>query len=222
MASPSHLRGCDAPFIDGDILDATVAETDDPVGDLANAGIVGDDGRRRAELIVDPAQHIENANPGLRIQSARRLVAEKHLGTLGDRSGNGDALLFATGKLGRKVVHALLQADKVQCLFRRHGALRDLGHQRHVFPRRQAGDEVVELEDEADMVPSKAGELALGAGGQFAVFEEDLSVGGTVEPPTERSFSKTANSAPVASGSSPVFEGTMSASSSSSTTSSRA
>ena len=97
---------------------------------------------------------------GLVVERAGGLVAQQHLGPLGDGAGDGDALLLAAGELRRKVVEALAEADQLAAPPRaRIGAARDLGDQRDVLARGQARDQVVELEDEADVLAPVAGQL---------------------------------------------------------------
>jgi len=53
-------------------------------------------------------------------RATRRLVAEQHCGAFGDGAGDGDPLLFAAGKLGRKVVQPRAELDQPQRLLGRH------------------------------------------------------------------------------------------------------
>ena len=82
------------------------------------------------------------------------LVAQHHLGLLRHRSRDGDALLLAAGKLCRNVVEALAQADQREGVLRLHGIARNLGDERHVLARREARNQVVELEDERLRAPA--------------------------------------------------------------------
>ena len=49
--------------------------------------------------------------PVLRIQIAGRLVGQQQFRLVDERAGDGDALLFAAGKLGRLVIQPVLEAD---------------------------------------------------------------------------------------------------------------
>ena len=44
------------------------------------------------------------SDAGLDVERAGRLVAQQHVGPLGDRARDGDALLLAAGQLRRKVI----------------------------------------------------------------------------------------------------------------------
>ena len=65
-------------------------------------------------------QRFEHAHTGPAVERAGRLVTEQHLGTLGDGAGDGDALLLAARKLGRKMIHPRGKTDPVERFFRRH------------------------------------------------------------------------------------------------------
>ncbi len=53
-------------------------------------------------------QHAEDMIGGLGVEVAGRLVGQKELRRIGEGAGEGDALLFATGKLGGAAVSRLL------------------------------------------------------------------------------------------------------------------
>ena len=64
------------------------------------------------------------------------------------------------------MIHAIVEFDERERFLRRHRVARDLGDQRDVLLRRQARDQVVELEDEADRVAAESGEFVLVGAGQ--------------------------------------------------------
>jgi hypothetical protein len=64
----------------------------------------------------------------------------------------------------------------------------DFGDQCDVFESGEAGDEVVELEDEADMLAAEAGEAGITGCGEVVIEIVDFAAGGTSRPP--RMFSK--------------------------------
>ena len=53
------------------------------------------------------------------------------------------------------------KSDDGECLLRLHGPGGNLGYQRHIFTRRQARDQIIELEDKTDMIAPKECQLAL-------------------------------------------------------------
>ena len=111
--------------------------------------------------------------PVREVERAGRLVAQQHVRALGDGARDRDALLLAAGELRREVVEALAQPDQRERLLGRHRIVRDVGDQRDVLARGQAGDEVVELEHEPDVVPPVLRELFLVGVGEVAASEED-------------------------------------------------
>ena len=67
---------------------------------------------------------------GARIEIAGRLVGEQHARAVGDRAGDGDALLFAAGKLGRPMRQAMAEpqiGEEFGCTLTRLPARRDRG-----------------------------------------------------------------------------------------------
>ncbi len=164
-----------------DVGDVTVAHVDDAVGHAGDIGVVGDDGGGGAEFAIDAIDGFEDEDAGFGVKSAGRLVAEQDAGALGDGAGNGDTLLLAAGELGREMVHAGGEADEVEGFFGLHGGLRDFGNGGDVFEGGEAGDEVVELEDETDVETAVLGELGVVGGGEIEIAVEDLAGGGTVK-----------------------------------------
>jgi hypothetical protein len=75
--------------------------------DLLDRHVVRDHERGRAEFVVHLRQRFEHEDAGLRIECARRLVAEQHLGALGDGAGDRHALLLAAGELRGEMIEPL-------------------------------------------------------------------------------------------------------------------
>ena len=67
-------------------------------------------------------------------------------------------------------LHKPDQPERVDRVHRRFG---DLGHQCHVLTCRETRDQIVELEHEADMLPAKAGDLAVILHGEVVIEEVD-------------------------------------------------
>ena len=91
--------------------DAPVAQAQHAVGHAGDGGVVRDHHRGGAELGVDPRDHLEHQLAGLVVERAGGLVAQQHVGALGDGARDGDALLLAAGELRGEVVEPLAQAD---------------------------------------------------------------------------------------------------------------
>ena len=75
-------------------------------------GVVRDHRRRGAELAVDALEHLEHELAGLEVERAGRLVAEQHVGPLGDRARDRDALLLAARELRGEVVDAIARGRR--------------------------------------------------------------------------------------------------------------
>ena len=86
------------------------------------------------------------------IEIASGLVGEEHFGFVHDGSGDGDALLFATGKFGGEVLGAVGQADALECVHGGSGGIApgDGTRDGDVFQGGEFGQQVVILEHVAD------------------------------------------------------------------------
>ena len=109
--SPRQLGRAAADFVNLRLGNLTIREEQDAVSHALNRGVVGDDERRRANLLIDVQQGLNDESPGLGIQSPRRLIAQQHIRALCDGAGNRDPLLLAPGELRRKMAGAVLEAD---------------------------------------------------------------------------------------------------------------
>ena len=113
---------------------------------------------------------------GLVVQRTGGLIAEQELGVLGQRPGNGDALLLAARKLGREVVEPLAQTHA----FQRGGGVQritaDLAGQLHIFQCSQILHQIVELEHEANIIPAVGGELFFGKMAHILPVQPDMAL----------------------------------------------
>ena len=159
--------------------DFAVAEVQDAVGHFGHGGVVGDDDGQGAEFAVDALHGLQNGDAGGDVERAGGLVAEQDLGFFRDGAGDGHALLFTTAELGWEVVHAVAEAHHGERFLWLHRLRRDLGDEGHVFSRGEAGDEVVELENEAHAVPAEERQRAFVAA-EVPAFVADRALGGRV------------------------------------------
>src|SRR4029453_15006093 len=118
--------------------------------------IVGGNDRGHAPLAHELQELLENALGGRRIEIAGRLVGEKHLGTVGHGAGNSDALLLAARELRRAMIPALFETERAEQLLRPRLGLvaahtENELRQDHILERRELGQEMMELIDEADL-----------------------------------------------------------------------
>ena len=108
------------------------------------------------------------SSPALRVEVARRLVGHEERRVGRDGARDGDALLLPARELPRVVVHPVGEADDRRGPSRPASAARARERSRQeerqldVLEGRQDRDEVVELEDEADVLapPLREGPLA--------------------------------------------------------------
>ena len=136
--------------------DASVDELNDAVAALRETRVVGDDQERRPTDFVDIAHQVEHDVGVLGVEVAARLVCEHKRGIHRQRTGDGDALLLATGNVGGLVVSPRRKGYPVE---QRGSNLTHLridvaasgkhGHH-HILERRERRQQVVILENESD------------------------------------------------------------------------
>lgn len=106
------------------------------------------------DALTPLSQQFLHLMPGQGIERAKGLVHQEHLGAIGKRTRNGDALFHAARQFGRIAVRTLRQLDEVEMLERDLAAgrpviARGLEGKLDVLPRRQPGKQRVGLEDDA-------------------------------------------------------------------------
>ena len=130
--------------------------------------VVRDHDDRLAVLAVERLQQVEDLVAGLAIEVAGRLVAEQQRRVGDDRARDADALLLAAGELPRDSASsrsARPTTDSATCDALAPLGLRQLGQQQRqldVSRRGQHRQQVVELEDEADVARPPPRQLAAG------------------------------------------------------------
>ena len=124
------------------------------------------------------------------VEVAGRLVAEQETRPQDEGARQGRPLSFPAGELGRTVVEALAEAHPREQLPRAslevggRGTPSPRGDQRRhedVLQHRALRQQVVLLEDEADLAVAKGGEVGLGQREGVAPEERDLTRGGRLE-----------------------------------------
>jgi acyl-CoA thioesterase-1 len=135
--------------------DEAVAEDDAAIGAGGEGFLVRDHDHRRALLAIHGEEQVKDCAAGGAIEIASGLVGEEDGRFEGEGAGEGDALLFAAGKLHGVVIEAALEADAVQEFA---GAIagsgigaREFHGQEHVLLGGERGNQVVGLEDETDL-----------------------------------------------------------------------
>ena len=134
-------------------------------------------------------QNIQNLLAGLGVQVASGLVSQHDRRVVDQRPGDGHPLLLPARKLGGAVVHPVAQSHRLQGS---DGALVALligqrlvavvqQRQQHVLDRRQAGQQVVGLEDKADLPVADAGQLVLAQVAHVLSVQHVGAAGGPVQ-----------------------------------------
>ena len=172
-----HVAGLD---------DAAALHDGHVVADLLHdVHLVGDDHHGKAQLTVEAPEQGEDGVSGLRVQGARRLVAQQHTRVGGKSTGDGHALLLAAGKLlgvGRGLVGQLDEPEQLghASLPRLVGKPRLGQRERHVVGDGAAGEQVEMLEDDADVCTSGT-QFGVGQRGDVAAVDGDGARRGALE-----------------------------------------
>ena len=119
-----------------------------------------DNDQRCAHLGAAGEQQVDDAVAGGGIEIAGRLVGEDQAGVRGDGAGDGDALLFAAGKLGGIMRDAVAKADGFELRVgtgARIGHSRQLHRRRDIFQRGHRWQQMEGLKDNSDASPAGAG-----------------------------------------------------------------
>ena len=159
---------------------------DDAGHRLGEAEVVGDDDDGGAVLLVDLEEEVVHRVAGLGVEVAGGLVGEEELGREDQGAGEGDALLLAAGELAGAVGDAVAQGDLVEqgaggaLHLAAALALDEAGHH-HVLEGVELGEQVVELEDEADGPVADRRQPGAGEAGELVVAEADGAARGQVE-----------------------------------------
>ena len=122
------------------IDDVAVAQRDAPVRPGGEVEVVRDEHERRAAPGVHSQQDVDDVLPVGRVEIAGGLVREEQARLVGQRAGDGHALLLSAGELRRVMMPAPGQSDLVEQGLRPWSRLANAGqfhgHQ-HVLERRE-------------------------------------------------------------------------------------
>src|ERR1051325_8120398 len=143
--SPGEVAGASPLPIDAFALNSPVPERHDSIGDLRDGRVVGDHRRGGVNLRVHALEHLQRENAGGEVERAGGLVAQEEGGTLGNRTRDGHALLLATRELRREMIEPLPEPNEAERLFRLQGIVGNVRHQRDIFSRGEARNQVVKL-----------------------------------------------------------------------------
>lgn len=148
--------------------------------------VVSDDDAGERVLLMKSFEKRNDAVRGAVIEVAGRLVGKEDFGGSDESTGEGNALLLATGEFAGAVMAAGAEADFGQffgCLLRGLRGRDAADEKRHhdIFEGGEFGEQVVALPDEADLAITEVAERGVGELGDVLRSEEDAAGGGAVE-----------------------------------------
>src|SRR5262245_48836662 len=176
--SPARRRGLD---------EHALLQMEDDARAVRGERVVGDHQCGLSVIPHEAVEQIQDLVGTLAVEVAGGLVAEKK-GRIGhDRARDPDALLLPARELARIVTHAVAQGDDLQSRLDVAPALRlrQVGEQErelHVLERGEHRNQVVHLEDEADVARAPRGQLAGRHVRQLVASDGDTAGRGHVEP----------------------------------------
>ena len=137
------------------------------VGEGGVLFVVGNDDEGGAALLAQAGHQLIKDAAVLAVEVAAWFVGQYQFRVVHQGAGNGDALLFTAGELRWEMIEALREAEackQLSCPFFCGGELASCDEFRHcyIFKGGEVGEEVVELEDEADFAVAERCQCFLG------------------------------------------------------------
>ncbi len=140
------------------------------VGERGQLLVVGDDDESLAEAVAEIKEELVQLLLVLGVERTGRLVGQDDGGIVDKGAGYGDALLLAARQFGGLVGGAVAESHELQqflrpflCLLLRGAGY--IGRNHDIFLGRELGEQLVKLEDEAEVAVAEVGEGLLAKGG---------------------------------------------------------
>ena len=165
---------------------ATVLQLDFAVRQGGQFFIMGHDDEGLLELVPQFEEELMQFAGVVGVEVAGGLVGEDDLGFVDEGAGHGHPLLLAPRQLGRLVGDPLLEMQEVEQLLRLFqrllaGEPRDHGRQGHILRGRELGQQMVELEDEADVTVAEVRQRLVLEAADVGALDDDGPAVGAVE-----------------------------------------
>jgi len=173
----------------------TVADPNHPIAAFGQGAVVGDQHQGGAEPRLGREQQIDNRLAGGVIEIAGRLVGRQQFRLGNDGAGQGNALLFAAGQLGRVMTKPMAGADRIETGDgARLGIVAAAQFQGNsdVFQRRHGRHQMERLEDDTEMVAAKARQGIFVEGAEVGAGDSDPARRGALEPGDQRQHGRLA------------------------------
>ena len=112
LASVVGIEGCESGDAATALLDVTVINAQDAVGDVLDARVVGDDQDGTTLRLGHFPHQLDALVAVLLVEGGRGFVGQHQARTMRERAGDSNALLLAAGKGRRIIVHVVGQANR--------------------------------------------------------------------------------------------------------------
>jgi hypothetical protein len=164
----------------------TIQQVNIPRDEARHRGIMRDDDDGAPFLPIEMVEQVEHFLTRVRVQVAGRLVGLDDARIVRQGTGDGDALLLSTGKLGGFVCHAVAQSNTFQQRLRarpsrRRGNAVENHGELYVLECRHRRDQVKSLEDKADFLSPVGCQIVLIQLRDVTSANPDFALGGTIQ-----------------------------------------
>ena len=165
---------------------SAVFHSDGAVGDACQGLVVSNDNEGLSHLVSQVEEQLMQLSLVLRVETSRRFVGKDYRRVVNQSPCHGDTLLLTSRQFVRLMLGAVGKSHEVEQF---HGALlrlalRHAGNEswnHDVFYCRELRQELVELEDEADVLVAEVGKLLLVQLSYINAVDGDVSAVGRVE-----------------------------------------
>ena len=145
-------------------LDDAVLDIQRAVKNVESPVIVSDDNDARMVFMGDAGEEFHDLTATFLVECGGGFICEDQTGVVRKRAGDGDALLFAAGECGRKIVGTWADAELVEQFLSASGCLArwdivDLHRDPHVFEGCQKWDEIRFLKYETQVFAAERAEI---------------------------------------------------------------
>ena len=164
----------------------SVLEVYGAVGESGQLLVVGDDDESLAEAVAEVEEELVQFLLVLGVERTGRLVGQDDGRAVDEGAGHSDALLLAARQFGGLVRGAVAESHELQQFlgpflgFLLRGA-GDVGRNHDVLQSRELGEQLVELEDEAQVAVAEVGKGLLAEGGGVDTIDTYRTRVGAVE-----------------------------------------
>jgi hypothetical protein len=135
-------------------------------------------------------EEVENGGGGFAVEVAGWFIGNEEFGVVHDGAGDGDALFLSAGEFGGAVMRAIGESDQIEGGIDAGpafgpGERDEQKREFDILEGRENGNEMIELENVADVTGAPLGETGPGEAGHIVSVDDKVTGGGSVDPGDE-------------------------------------